>query len=121
LLPKLAASVPSPAQAEKEANGRPLDSRPHLLILSTGGAEANRALFGEREFAGNVLLQNASEVATAYQANGTPSGYLIGAEGKIASGLAMGAEALLEFAEGKAKNQKSDPQRQVHFYCPLSR
>src|SRR6185369_8382163 len=44
-----------------------------------------------------------SEVAAAYQANGTPSGYLIDAEGRIASELAIGAEALVQLAEGKAE------------------
>jgi len=57
-----------------------------------------------------VLLQKETEVATAYQANGTPSGYLISAEGKIASELTMGAEALLALATGKSeiRNPKSE-------------
>ena len=37
-------------------------------------------------------------MAKVYQANGTPTGYLINADGKIASGLAIGAEALLKLA-----------------------
>jgi peroxiredoxin len=49
------------------------------------------------------LLQRHEEVATAYRANGTPSGYLINAAGKIASRLAMGAEALLALKEGTSE------------------
>jgi peroxiredoxin len=92
---------------QSRTGGRP--DEPLVLIISTGEVETNRALFGERELAGTVLLQKTSEVAAAYQANGTPSGYLITAEGRIASGLAMGAEALLELAEGKVetRNQKA--------------
>jgi peroxiredoxin len=45
------------------------------------------------------------EVATAYQANGTPSGCLISGDGRIASELALGAEALLQLIEGKNRLQ----------------
>jgi peroxiredoxin len=47
-----------------------------------------------------VLLQKDGEVAKAYQVNGTPAGYLVSAEGKIASEPAIGAEALLTLATG---------------------
>src|SRR6516162_1540820 len=73
---------------------------PLLLIISTGGSEANRTLFDEHKLDCPVLLQKGSEVAEAYKANGTPSGYLVNADGKIASELAMGAEALLKLLEG---------------------
>ena len=52
-----------------------------------------------------MLLQKQSEVATAYRANGTPSGYLISADGKLASQLGMGAEALLALARGGPDQQ----------------
>jgi peroxiredoxin len=45
-----------------------------------------------------VLLQEHKEVASQYRAQGTPMGYRIDAEGRIASGLAVGGEALLELA-----------------------
>src|SRR5207253_1612421 len=50
------------------------------------------------------------EVAKAYQTNGTPSGYLISADGKIASALAVGADALLAMAKGRSeiRNPKSE-------------
>jgi len=77
-----------------------------LLIISTGEVEKNRQFFGDYKITSPVLLQKNSEVATAYQANGTPTGYLIDAEGKIASKLAVGAEALLELLERKAESGK---------------
>jgi peroxiredoxin len=69
-----------------------------VLIVSTGEAEANRQLFSEHPFTATALLQKEMEVASAYKANGTPSGYLISPEGNISSGLAIGADALLEIA-----------------------
>ena len=76
------------------------DRVPLLLIISTGDAEKNRQFFSEHQVGCPVLLQKESEVATAYQARGTPMGYLVSAEGKIASAVAVGAEALLALANG---------------------
>jgi peroxiredoxin len=81
---------------------------PLLLIISTGGSEANRTLFDEHKLDCPVLLQKGSEVAEAYKANGTPSGYLVNADGKIASELAMGAEALLKLLEGESRKKNGE-------------
>ncbi len=88
------------------AGGSP--ALPKILILTTGDVEKNRQFFVGHELSCPVLLQNDGEVAKAYQANGTPSGYLISAEGKIASELAMGAEALLALAA-----EDPDPKSEV--------
>ena len=103
-------SFSSPARAEANSaglearlNGRQGCLPPRLLIITTGDAEKNRQLFAEHKISCPVLLQNDGEVAAAYQATGTPSGYLISAEGKIVSALALGAEALLALAEAKGK------------------
>ena len=71
-----------------------------MLIISTGGVEANRTLLDEHQLACPVLLQQEMEVATVYKAHGVPSGYLVDAEGRIASELAIGAETLLTLASG---------------------
>jgi len=97
-----------PAQAnsaglEARLTGRQGCLPPRLLILTTGDAGKNRQFFAEHKLECPVLLQKETDVATAYQANGTPSGYLISAEGKIASELTMGAEALLALAAGKSE------------------
>jgi peroxiredoxin len=84
---------------------------PQPLILSTGDAGQNREFFRKYKINCPVLLQKEMEVATAYQANGTPSGYLISSEGRIASGLAMGAEALLALAAGKSEVRNPKPEQ----------
>jgi peroxiredoxin len=89
---------PGNQQAEIAAeNVCSVPERPSVLIVSTGDAEANRTLFEEEHRVRfPVLLQEGAEVAGAYRANGTPSGYLIDAAGKIASPIAMGGEALMQ-------------------------
>ena len=77
-----------------------------LLIVTVGDAEENRRLFDKHQVNCPVLLQEKMEVAAAYQANGTPGGYLIDSEGKIASKLHMGAEALLPLLERRAEDEK---------------
>jgi len=49
------------------AGGRPLP-----LVLTTGGAEANRKLVEEHGIRCPVLLQEGMEIASRYQCNGTP-------------------------------------------------
>jgi peroxiredoxin len=101
------ASAPSESAVTAGAvqnNGDPSpNDRPLVLIITTGDAQQNREFLSQHKITGPVLLQKQSEVATAYQANGTPSGYLISAEGKIASELAIGAEALLALAAGNSE------------------
>jgi peroxiredoxin len=79
-----------------------------VLLISTGDSETNGKLFKENQLTYPVLLQKEMEVAIAYKADGTPSGYLISPEGMIASGLAIGADALLGLAAGKAENGKQE-------------
>jgi peroxiredoxin len=79
---------------------------PLPLIVTTGDAASNAQRFAEHEIDCPVLLQNDGEVAKAYHANGTPSGYLISSDGKIASALAAGATAVLELAN--ESNQPPD-------------
>jgi peroxiredoxin len=75
--------------------------RPLPLVVTTGEAEANRRLVQEHGIRCPVLLQEQMEVASHYQAHGTPMGYLIDEQGKIASEIAVGAEALLGLADGQ--------------------
>jgi len=82
------------------ANGAPLP-----LVVTTGGLEENQKLVAEYGLAGPVLLQESMEIASQYQCNGTPMGYLIDAQGRIASELAIGAPALLALAEAGDRRQ----------------
>jgi peroxiredoxin len=68
------------------------------VVVTTGNAEANRKLIEQHGIRCTALLQEQMEVASQYRAQGTPMGYRIDAEGKIASELAVGAELLLKLA-----------------------
>src|SRR5262249_46408744 len=87
--------------------------KPVPLVITTGDAERNRQLVSEHGIRCPVLIQEKMEVAATYQAHGTPTGYLIDEEGKIASGLAIGAQALLDRADGKAA-ELPEPSRNGH-------
>jgi len=76
------------------AGGRPIP-----LVVSTGDAEANRQLVAEHKIRCTVLLQKETEVASRYQATGTPMGYLIDEDGNIASAQMVGSVALLQLAD----------------------
>ena len=64
-----------------------------LALISRDSVEANRTKASEHGIT-QVLLQEDREIATAYQAYGTPSAVLIRADGSIGSPLAQGAEAI---------------------------
>jgi peroxiredoxin len=105
MMPKLVAVQRSEDRGPKSDR----EQRPLPLIITTGDAGANRQLFDEHGVRWPVMLQNDGEVAKAYQANGTPAGYLVSADGKVASGLAIGAEALLKLASQPAQERPLSP------------
>ena len=70
------------------------DGAPKLLVISAGSEEANK----EMGLASPVLLDQNFAVGRAFGASGTPSAVLVNAEGKVASGVAVGAPAVLELA-----------------------
>lgn len=67
---------------------------PQLVVVSSGDAEATR----EEGFSSTVLLDEEYTAGTAFSANGTPMAVLVDAEGRIASGVVAGADAVLELA-----------------------
>ena len=67
---------------------------PELLLVSSGSADDLRAM-GLRS---TVLLDPGFTVGPSYGANGTPMGVLVGADGRIASEVAAGADAVLTLA-----------------------
>ncbi len=73
--------------------------QPLPLGISTGEAEAHRSLVDEHRLRCPILLQEQMEVAGRYQVSGTPIGYLVDAAGRIASPMAVGAQALLALAQ----------------------
>jgi peroxiredoxin len=74
------------------------DDGPRVLLVSQGDAETIQALANEHGWTCDVVLEK-GEVMMAYGGRGTPTGYLIGTDGVIATDLAMGAEALLALHE----------------------
>ena len=76
-----------------EKNAR--NGAPKLLVVSTDGVEANKAM-GLRSPV--VLEQSGMSVGGKFGAGGTPMAVLVDAEGKIASELAAGAPAVLQLA-----------------------
>jgi peroxiredoxin len=79
-----------------------IEGHPLPLVLTTGEAAENRQIVQEHGIRCPVLLQEEMEVASRYQAHGTPMGYLIDEQGNIASEITAGAEALLALAAGRA-------------------
>jgi peroxiredoxin len=72
------------------------------VVITTGDANAVRKFVEQFGIRCVVLLQEQIEVANKYRAQGTPMGYRIDSEGRIASELTVGAEPLLELASRKA-------------------
>jgi peroxiredoxin len=68
------------------------------IVVTTGDAEENRKVIEQYGIRCVVLLQEEMKVAAQFRAQGTPMGYRIDTAGKIASDLAIGAEALLKLA-----------------------
>jgi peroxiredoxin len=71
---------------------------PMPLLVSTGSVDDNQDMMDEYEWKCPLLLQQQVEVAARYSAAGTPTGYLIDEQGKIASALTRGSDALLALA-----------------------
>jgi len=78
----------------KELEENPPEGTPNLLVVSAGTAEANRQM----GFASRVVLDQQFAVGRAFGASGTPSAVLVDAEGKVASEVVVGAQAVLELA-----------------------
>jgi peroxiredoxin len=68
------------------------------IVVTNGDADENRKLVEQFGIRALVLLQEEMKVASLFHAQGTPMGYRIDPEGRIASELAVGAEPLLKLA-----------------------
>jgi thiol-disulfide isomerase/thioredoxin len=78
-------------------NNKP-DGAPNLLVVSTGEVEANKATGLQSP----VVLDSGFNVGRAFGASGTPSAVLVGADGKIASGLAVGSPSVISLLRNEA-------------------
>jgi len=75
-----------------------LDGAARVLLVTRRAPAETQRLAEEHGWRCDVVVEPDWAVATAYGTNGTPTGYLIDAQGRIASGLAVGADALLALA-----------------------
>ena len=67
---------------------------PDLFVISTGQAQDNRSL----ALHSPIVLENGFSTGWAFGATGTPSAVLVDRQGRIASSVAVGAQAVLELA-----------------------
>jgi methylamine dehydrogenase accessory protein MauD len=74
---------------------------PRLLVVSTGAVEENRAM----GFTSPVVLDAEGAAMRSFGATGTPMAVLVDAEGRIASSLVVGAEAVMALA----RTRRSEP------------
>jgi len=65
---------------------------PRLVVISSGDAASTRA----EGFRSLVLLDEEFAAGSAFEANGTPMAVLVDAEGRIASSVAAGADAVFD-------------------------
>ncbi len=72
---------------------------PELLVVSTGSVADNEAL----GFRSTVVLDQAFSVGPTFGVQGTPSGVLVDPDGRVASAVAVGAEATLALARPVAQ------------------
>lgn len=73
--------------------------QPGLLALSSGSVEERRA----DGFGSPVALDGSLAVAGLFGASGTPMAVLVDAEGRVASPLEAGADAVMALARGSSR------------------
>jgi peroxiredoxin len=103
----------APQLAALAADGNGSNGGPVPLVITTGDAAANRRWVEEHKVRCPVLLQEMSELSSNYRVRGTPSGYLIDAEGKIASDLTVGAPDLLNLVKDPASAKRTEPKKEA--------
>jgi peroxiredoxin len=86
---------------ERTANG----SAPQLVVVSSGDEEATRS----DGFRSKVLLDEDFAAGDEFGVSGTPMAVLLDADGRVASGVAAGAEAVLGLAEPPSKGVGGPP------------
>jgi peroxiredoxin len=77
-----------------DASSGEQDGAPALVVISTGEAEANRAMGLEAP----ILIDDSFAAGTAFGVAGTPSAVLVDGDGRVSSPIAVGADAVLALA-----------------------
>lgn len=78
----------------KAWENKPPKSAPKLLVVSTGSVADNKAL----GLKSTVVLDQSFSVAPSFGANGTPMAVMVDGSGRLASSLAIGANAVMTLA-----------------------
>jgi peroxiredoxin len=99
----------APDLASMPLDGR--EGRPALLLISTGGVEANREFMKEFGLTCSVMLQEGWTSGGAYGIAGSPMGYMLDEEGHIASRLTMGRDDLAALAKAAVTGASPREQR----------
>ena len=90
------------------------EGAPNLLVVSTGEVERNR----EQGLKSPIVLDSGFSVGRAFGASGTPSAVLVDAEGKIASGLAVGGPTVISLLRNEAPPSLLDPSAEAEPDAP---
>ena len=88
----VSARICSPTSRELEAN--PPAGAPEILVVSEGTEEDNRQM----GLLSTVVLDHEYAVGAAFGVEVTPSAVLVDVEGRVASDVAEGTEAVLKLA-----------------------
>ncbi|HWF10391.1 MAG TPA: MauE/DoxX family redox-associated membrane protein [Bryobacteraceae bacterium] len=94
---------------------REMEGLPYIVLISSGKPEDNLAKLKDFD-ASRVLLQSESEVSNAYDSISTPTAVLVGAGGRIQSGLATGAAAIRELL---VSSQKIQERKRINRQAPV--
>jgi thiol-disulfide isomerase/thioredoxin len=76
----------------------PPPGAPRVVLISSGSVEENRAM----GLSSAIALDQSFTAGRAFGSAGTPSGILIDTDGRVASGLAVGAPAVMALASAPA-------------------
>jgi peroxiredoxin len=88
-----------------------------LVLVSHGEKEPYVAMAAENGWHSDVLIEPDYSVMSAYLAMGTPSGYLIDEQGRIASKIAFGADPVFDLLTAdplEADEEQADPADNGH-------
>lgn len=94
---------------------REMEGLPQIILISRGTPEENIAKLKGFDVS-RVLLQREAEIAETYDSISTPTAVLVGADGRIRSGLATGAAAIKELL---TSSQKVENRKRINRQAPV--
>jgi peroxiredoxin len=77
-----------------------------VVLVSRGDARANRELLEHHGLSATVLLADDAEPAACFAKVGTPAAYLVDEQGRVATGLVLGADKVAELAREVAGTRR---------------